>query len=248
MQITFEAPGALIKSLDDCKPEPISQHIPSWFRNIKHTKEVKTVKGCMPFMDALTMGYAIKLTHDMWVQHKKGEDGKYFTDVRYGNQDTYDPVLISRLGIEFPTGFQAHNPNQLKNSYIVEKNGGHQAAVLKFSNPWRIKTPPGYSTLFIAPMNNYDDRFQIVSGVIETDTWDNQINLPFIINSEKHPQLDTIIKRGTVIAQCIPFKRDDWKMNIEEQDMNKRAFKIIDHMVSVWRFYQDKYWVKKRWR
>lgn len=249
MQITFSAPKILLSSLEECKPEPITANIPPWFKKIKHSKEIKTVKGCMPFMDALTMGYSLKLSQDMFVVHGvKNKEGKPYSEVRYGNPDTYDPQFIEKHDLEFPVGVQAHDPAQLKGSYMVDKNGGQNATIFKFTNPWRIKTPPGYSTLFVSPMNNPDDRFQIISGVIETDTWESQINFPFIINNEKYPELDTIIKKGTVIAQCIPFKRDDWVYKVEPQDMKKRDKGILQHMTTYWRLYQDKYWKKKRWK
>ena len=57
-----------------------------------------------------------------------------------------------------PLDMNAHNPSQLKGSPMLKKNGHETAAVLKFMSPWRIITPPGYSTLFISPMNNPDDR------------------------------------------------------------------------------------------
>ena len=34
-------------------PEPIKNNIPKWYKDIKHTLDEKTVKGCMPFLDTL---------------------------------------------------------------------------------------------------------------------------------------------------------------------------------------------------
>jgi hypothetical protein len=57
----------------------------------------------------------------------------------------------------------------------------------KIINPWKIKTPKGYSCLFVSPLNNSDDRFSIISGIVDTDTFPNEINFPIIINGDKIP-------------------------------------------------------------
>ena len=96
---------------------------------------------------------------------------------------------------------------------MIEKN--KNLAFHKILNPWIITTPPGYSTLFVPPLNNSDDRFSIIAGIVDTDTFKNEINFPIVINGDKYEILDTIIERGTPYVQCIPFKRDAWKMEIK---------------------------------
>ena len=39
---------------------------------------------------------------------------------------------------------------------------------LKFRCPWLIKTPPGYSTLFLPPVNRFDAPFIPFSGIVES--------------------------------------------------------------------------------
>ena len=41
------------------------------------------------------------------------------------------------------------------------------ALIVKFINPWVVKTPPGYSTLFLPPLNQFDVPFQVISGLVE---------------------------------------------------------------------------------
>ena len=38
-----------------CYPEPIKNNIPKWYKELKHNFDNKTVKGCMPFLDTLTI-------------------------------------------------------------------------------------------------------------------------------------------------------------------------------------------------
>jgi hypothetical protein len=144
------------------------------------------------------------------------------------------------------SGPDIHSKKQLEGSPFIEKN--KNLPFYKILNPWKIKTPKGYSCLFVPPLNNSDDRFSIVSGIVDTDTFPNEINFPIIINGDKYPELETTIKKGTPYVQIIPFKRDSWKMKIlprkQKEIQNSRLFyglKLIN-------IYKDKYWNKKSWK
>src|SRR5205823_6243427 len=81
--------------------------------------------------------------------------------------------------------------------------------VVKFMNPWIIKTPPGYSCLFMQPVNRMEVPFFVLSGVVETDSYYNEINFPSV--SMMRPGTSITLKKGTPIAQIFPFKREDWQ-------------------------------------
>lgn len=100
-----------------------------------------------------------------------------------------------------------------------------------------IKTPPGYSCLFVSPLNNKDDRFEIISGIVDTDTYENFINFPIVINGDKYPNLETTIERGTPYVQIIPFKRDDWKMEIGSKRVNV-ALTSLTILRKIWNNYK----------
>ena len=102
-----------------------------------------------------------------------------------------------------------------------------------------ITTPPGYSCLFVPPLNNSDDRFSIIPGIVQTDKHPIEVNFPFIINGDKYPILDTILKKGTPYVQVIPFKRESWKMKISDRNSTKNNFKwgffnINNYKTNVW--------------
>ena len=82
--------------------------------------------------------------------------------------------VVSQLNQVF--GF--HNKVQLPTEW--HKSSGENAG--KFGNKWLIKTPPGYSCLFIHPMNRVENRFKLIEGIVDTDTYVNTINFPFILN------------------------------------------------------------------
>jgi len=113
-------------------------------------------------------------------------------------------------------------------------------------NPFIIKTPPGYSSLFLPPMNNPDDRFSIIPGIVDTDTYNLEINFPILFNGDKYDSLKTTIKRGTPYVQVIPFKRDSWKMSMEEKKENKKD--IFNFNKYVINNYKRISWFKKSWK
>ena len=138
-----------------------------------------------------------------------------------------------------------HDVKQVLGSPHVEKN--KQLPFLKILNPWIIKTPPGYSCLFVPPLNNIDDRFSIIPGIVDTDTFSNEINFPIVINGDKYPTLDTIIKKGTPYVQVIPFKRDKWKMKITGKNTEEMRKGKTFYGLSLLHTYKNKFWNKKKW-
>ena len=96
-----------------------------------------------------------------------------------------------------------------------------------------IKTPPGYSSLFLPPMNNTDDRFSIIPGIVDTDTYKLEVNFPIVFNGDKYESLKTTIKRGTPYVQVIPFKRDSWTMSIEEiKEKKNNLFNFYKYLLN----------------
>jgi predicted membrane-bound spermidine synthase len=91
---------------------------------------------------------------------------------------------------------------------------GHQTSYPKWINPWSIKTPAGYSVLFIQPMHR-ESIFTILPGIVDTDQYNAPVNFPFVLNNI---QFEGLIPAGTPIAQVIPFKRESWEMKIGTQE------------------------------
>jgi len=50
-------------------PQPIKVNIPKWYKELDHTKEIQTIKGCIPVLDSLTSGYLMRMPQDMAIQH-----------------------------------------------------------------------------------------------------------------------------------------------------------------------------------
>jgi len=235
--------------LEEDYPIPAKLNIPEWFKKLDHTVLNKTVKGCMPFLDSLTAGYLLKMPQDFYLRHNvdnENEKKEKFKDSyqTFGLYDNYGLLIAKSLNLN--SGIDVHPVNQLKDSPLVQKN--KNLPFYKILNPWKIKTPKGYSCLFVPPLNNSDDRFSIIPGVVDTDTFLNEINFPITINGDKYPVLETTIKKGTPYVQIIPFKRDSWKMIVKARKQKEIQNTKLFYGLNIFNIYKEKYWRKKSWK
>ena len=185
-------------------PQPATKFIPEEYKNLPSYEgddlRKPTVKKCIPFLDAMTNGYIIPFFQE------------YLITVDYENQKWSFEASASPYWNE--TTPKIHEPQQLPKNY-QETN----LPAGKFANKWIIKTPPGYSCLFVHPMNTPKTDFEIISGIIDTDIYDEAVLFPFYFrrnenvfqnnNNRKREQIH--IKLGTPMVQIIPFKRENWK-------------------------------------
>ena len=236
-------------ALKEDYPTPIKLNIPEWYKKLEHTLENKTVKGCMPFLDTLTSGYLLKMPQDFYVRHNvinKNEKGEEFKDSfhTFGLHET-SAILYSKH-INLNSSLDIHSLKQVEGAPFINKN--KNLPFYKILNPWRIKTPKGYSCLFVPPLNNTDDRFSIIPGIVDTDTFPNEINFPIIINGDKYPVLETTIKKGTPYVQIIPFKRESWKMTLKPSKQKELQNSRLFLGLKLLNTYKDRYWNKKSWK
>lgn len=196
----------------DYYPKPASEVIPDWYKKTSsyiNGSEKKpdgnggtlaTVKRCMPVFDAITAGYILFSVAEIYVS--QGDGGQRFEWSDKGMID-FHPVEQAPL-----------HPAKNEQPYP------------KWMNPFGIKTPPGYSTLFVQPFHR-ESLFTILPGIVDTDKYTSPVNFPFVMNDVK---FEGYIPAGTPIAQVIPFKRDDWDIgffNKEELDeMNFNDVKL----------------------
>lgn len=209
---------------EEYAPKPASLFIPDWYKRLEsYASGVKkpdgegmttaTLKRCMPVFDSITGGYIIVSVADVFVSQKEGEDGNkhpYFEWANYG--------LIQFHAIDQAPEHPA------RNGYPYPK----------WINPWGIKTPKGYSSLFVQPFHR-ESVFTILPGIVDTDEYTAAVNFPFVLNDTS---FEGLIPAGTPIAQVIPIKRDEWKMELGSQAEFIEQQKIGNRMQS--RFF-DRY-------
>lgn len=229
MEIIFTDTTGII---DIEKPKPASKLIPEWFKQTKsyivgkapfidadgHTNS--TIKKCIPVFDSLTSGYIITSPSDIHVSLKDGE--QFYT-------------WSNHMPVDFHTIDQAKD-YPLKTDF---------SSYPKFINPWSIKTPKGYSCLFIQPPHR-DLPFTIFTGIVDTDKYFAPVNFPFVINDKN---FEGIIPKGTPIAQVIPFKRDSWSIKYGEEKELREIKKNLNNLMSkLYDRYKSIFWEKKQYR
>jgi hypothetical protein len=191
--IRVERPG-----INLVKPVPANRNIPSWFKEISPLRSLFpgakpdfTIKKCIPVLDALTTGYHLVTKSD--IEFIKNENGSFSFNFFMHIDNQEKP--ISMHPYEQIRGFPTDN------TYIEY--------AFKWSNPYVIKTPPGYSCLFTHPINQ-NLPFLTLTGQVDTDSHPLGVQFPFLMRND----FEGIIPKNTPIVQIIPYKRDDWEMRI----------------------------------
>lgn len=211
-------------------PKPASKLVPDWYKQMESyiggSKKpngkgitTATIKRCIPVFDAIVAGYIIESPADVWVSLRDGI--QYFEWANYSLID-FHPIE------QAPT-----HPQRNPHSYA------------KWNNCWAIKTPKGYSTLFVQPFHR-ESIFTILPGIVDTDQYLSQVNFPFVIND---PNFEGLIPKGTAIAQVIPFKRESWDMKIG----NKKDLQQIKNVSNIltnkfFDRYKSMFWTKKEYK
>jgi len=197
---------------EEYKPVPASKIIPDWYKNLEsyiggekrpdgNAMTTATAKRCMPIFDAITGGYIISTHTDLWVsQRPDGPEGKISPYYEWANFGAISFHPKSQL---------PEHPNDT----------GHEFAYPKWNNTWAIQTPPGYSCLFISPLHR-ETPIIALPAIVDTDTYNAPVNFPFVL---RDPKMDGLIPAGTPIMQVIPFKRDEFQMEIgDSEDFKKQ--------------------------
>jgi hypothetical protein len=90
-----------------------------------------------------------------------------------------------------------------------------------------------------------EKRFTLFSGIVDTDTYHNNINFPFTLHKRDE---QFMFKKGEALAQVIPFKRESWSMWSGFKNILEHA-KIRDYLIVEWLDrYKKRFWRKKDFR
>lgn len=178
-------------------PVPASKFWPEWFKNQRPIIEgndkqyASTVRRCPAILDILSMGYIIPLWCDFKLVRKEN-------DIMY-----MVPPEVNDL-------FQmtTHAEAQI-DAYPFQKDTFKGS--VKFYNPWEILTPPGYSVMMVSPYYQTNPNLQAMSGVIDTDVY-HEAHINTFFTGPLNQEID--LKRGMPLAQVIPFKREDYEMEV----------------------------------
>ena len=160
-----------------------------------HGQEIRTVKQCPPFVDAMAHGFLIPLPCDVTVRNGRFS---WFWDL---------PPLSVEAHPRSPLSF--HVPAQVTGTPFHDAN----RAVIKFNSFWTIELESGYSLFATHPINRADLPFRLLTGVVDADRFtDVGILFPAVWTD---PQYDGVLPAGTPVAQCFPVARDALELAFE---------------------------------
>lgn len=196
-------------------PVPAFKHIPNWWKKIPDTYEDAgrdkigggfpfTAKKCMPLLDAQSFGYIIPLQGDL------------------GVLSNIDRSIIKVNDPPFFHLAEFHHRGQI--------GGFGGADAIKFLNYWTIKTKPGWSTLFVPPINAFNPDFTCLSGLVDTDRYVKEVNFPALWHT---PNFDGTLKAGTPLVTAIPVKRDSVSRKPRTRIMTPKEAKNLQKMMDI---------------
>jgi hypothetical protein len=192
MRMIFRCDPALADRLP--RPVPARTALPDWLRAMPakahseiHGREIRTVKQCPPFVDAMAYGVMILLPCDVAVNR-----GAFSWD-----WDIPDPATAGHP--RAPLSF--HVAAQFADAPFAK---GRQAAI-KFNSFWTIELEAGWSLFATHPVNRDDLPFRLVSGLVDADRFhDGGINFPAIW---RDANFSGVVPKGTPVAQCFAVPR-----------------------------------------
>jgi hypothetical protein len=199
--ITFTT--ASEEALTHYPPQPASKVIPDWYKDlppflekldgyVPHN-EIGSAKKCVPVLDYMVSGYVIKNTFQVFLDKKP------------------DPQNIQGFESLCPyTDYIGAQPYQ-QCPVEIDNEKSHY---FKFNQPWHIKTPPGYSCLIYQPHYFFNNDYEILPAIVDTDK--HPTNIAFVARLKKQ---NVVINPGDPLVVIFPFKRESWQMEAKIGDV-----------------------------
>lgn len=201
------------------KPRPSSKEIPDWYKDL----------------DRVVDGEAtVKTCMPFLDAFTSGYTIVLAADVHFGPEGFQEISKIPMIAM--------HNQKQI-GDFQMPKEYSNQP--YKWINYFLTKTPKGYSSLITHPINRPDLPFYTISGVVDTDTFPVPVNFPFFIRKD----FEGIIPEGTPIAQIFPFKRTDWKSEIDDMNQSNPPISFLTNFMNPpFNFYKRTFWKRKKYQ
>ena len=186
-----------------------------------------TVKKCQAVFDSMASGYYILAPVDIYID-TTGE--KAIIDIPMHFKKFKEPLIGT------------HSPEQIS-KYPLDRNI-YSDHILRIHPVWVVSTPKGYSTLFMTPMHQ-DLPIHSIPAVVDSDTFMVDGLISYFVKKN----FKGVIKQGTPILQVIPFKREIWESEINENFDKKDILEQRDILRSTFENgYRRKFWTKKEYK
>lgn len=235
-----------------------------------------TSKRCVPMLDAFSQGYIIPLWSDLYVQvsrlvvlfdkddnqlgkplYFQGEDEELIGEecedlegrpvVARVERQKHKSIRVffpfEEYGEDKSPCIETHNWDQVGDQCDLKKFAFGKN-LLKFVQPWQIKTPKGWSVHIKSPANNWETDIQLIEGVVDTDTYHANVHFPFVWTGSEEGEF--VIKKGTPIAQVIPFKRQKTNHKVLPLDKEARHKAALLIETAFYDRYKRFFWHKRK--
>jgi hypothetical protein len=197
------------------EPKPAVKHLPEWFKDLPPIygeednrdtfgNRTMTAKRCLPLLDAMSYGFTIPLCGDVHIRT---------------NHNNSQFEITNPLGLNV---CEYHVADQVGGPSAIKPNHGNP---LKFINYWVVKTAPGWSALFLNPLNHHNTPFTCLSAMVDTDHYPKEVNFPALWNVF---DADEHIPAGTPLVTVIPIKRHAFDKKPNVRKITKKEFNQIN--------------------
>jgi hypothetical protein len=238
-KIIFHSDREYNSYIDKFYPEPTSKSIPKWYqetekyeknkngipkKHLFNNGKVFSFKACPALLDIFITGYLLKTPCDLYFYKNKNI-------INVKTPKGYEDFCAPREPMpdfETPHGYYDHH--------------------FHWYPQWSIELPEGYSALYLNPVNRYDLPFITVSGIIDNDKVTTSGLMPFFLKKD----FEGIIKAGTPFVQIIPFKREDWSMELKMHSQEEIIERFINQgktfRTPEGEVYKKKFWSKRKYQ
>ena len=162
-----------------------------------------TIRRCPGIISYLSEGYLIPLWSDFLVQVR--------------GQTVYC-VGSNELAHASPHSKNLqYNTMPLPETYLPDS--------VKFTNPWKVRTPPGWSVLLSQPFYQFEQRFTAIPGVVDSDVYHHiHVNAFF-----RKGDMDHQLKMGMPFIHVLPFQRSELEPEVRAMtDADRKRMKRLD--------------------
>jgi len=206
MQIKFLCEDPAVLQL--YPPKPANKFLPNWYKDLSSWKkdhtlgiDAPTIKNCIPAQDLMLSGYIIFNTYEIALSTL--------------NKDMYEHI---EAVCPHKSHISSHHHEQMPVQINTRKKN-----YFKIAQPWLIKTPPGYSCLFQQPFYHFEQRYQLLPAIVDTDIHDLNVEIPGYLLTDDVVKIES----GAPLVQVIPFKRDDWQSSMSAEKFKQS--KLTDY-------------------
>jgi hypothetical protein len=232
-KIEFIARFKNLTDIEEIRPQPAHKFIPEWWKtspwdietNLSHRPEGHLVKQCPMFPDFFSSGYILP----MWAD-----------TIIYFNENSKE-WLWKCGSTQSPFKIDIFQNEQFLKNQEYKMHGLSASAIFQFHNPWQIKTTSKYYIFQLPLFYHFNNNFSVLPGTYDASVaLTNKLEVAYFGNAK-----EIFIKKGTPLAQYIPYKKEKINYIIRElnqNDINENEKGIIKRATMFKNFYaKNKY-------